>query len=73
MTERQKSRYRQKRERGNQLYGPGCCAHSVQHAQIEYRKNAAREHNHKWWVPGTSAEGKILVPRWIGDRYEQSR
>lgn len=38
MTESHKSKYAAKKEAGNQMYGPGCCAHSVTQPQL----NAAR-------------------------------
>ena len=41
-----KSRYAEKRERNEQMYGPGCCAHTVTVAQIEAAKEAARRRGH---------------------------
>ena len=41
-----KSKYREKVEAGNQMYGPGCCAHKVPPAQIERRKQEAAARGH---------------------------
>lgn len=37
-----KSRYKTKQEAGNQLYGPGCCAHTVSEQQVRKAKENAR-------------------------------
>jgi hypothetical protein len=37
-----RSRYAEKVERG-QMYGPGCCAHTVSDAQIQAARKKARE------------------------------
>lgn len=38
-----KSRYATKRDSGQMMYGPGCCAHTVTDAQIAAAKRNARE------------------------------
>lgn len=38
---KKKSKYAEKRESGNMMYGPGCCAHTVQIT------DAVRERMHK--------------------------
>lgn len=38
-----KSKYSEKKARGNQMYGPGCCAHTITSAQITAAKDAARK------------------------------
>jgi len=45
-TKRSKSHYAQKRDSGQQMYGPGCCAHKVTDAQIQRAKDAARSRGH---------------------------
>lgn len=39
---KKKSKYAEKRERNNMMYGPGCCAHTVTPAQIQEAKRIAR-------------------------------
>lgn len=41
-----KSAYAIKRASGNQMYGPGCCAHGVTQAQIEKRRAEAKRAGH---------------------------
>lgn len=41
-----KSKYAKKLMGGNQMYGPGCCAHTVTQAQINKRKEEARRNGH---------------------------
>lgn len=36
-----KSKYARKRASGRQMYGPGCCAHSVTNEQVERRRREA--------------------------------
>lgn len=36
-----KSRYAKKFRNGNQMYGPGCCAHSITQAQVDAAKRDA--------------------------------
>lgn len=55
MTERKKSRYKEKRDSGKQLYGPGCCGHKITVAQIERCKSEARELRHYSWTLKTDA------------------
>ena len=38
-----KSHYAAKRDRGDMMYGPGCCAHKVTSQQIAAAKQKARE------------------------------
>lgn len=42
MTESHKSKYAAKKEAGNQMYGPGCCAHTVTASQIAQARARAR-------------------------------
>lgn len=56
MSERKKSRYAEKKESGKQMYGPGCCAHSITMAQIEKRKAECRRDQHFLWTPGRTPE-----------------
>jgi hypothetical protein len=41
-----KSKYAQKRDGGQQMYGPGCCAHKITDAQIANAKDRARRNGH---------------------------
>ncbi len=41
-----KSKYGEKLRNGNMMYGPGCCAHTVTHSQIEKAKEEARKRGH---------------------------
>ena len=41
-----KSQYAAKRESGQQMYGPGCCAHKVTPAEIERARQRAQERGH---------------------------
>jgi hypothetical protein len=41
------SPYAKKVQRGEQMYGPGCCAHKVTDAQIAAARKRAREEGHK--------------------------
>lgn len=50
MSDRKKSRYATKRDSGKQVYGPGCCAHSVSASAIERCKAEARELRHYAWT-----------------------
>ena len=36
-----KSRYAAKRDAGQQMYGPGCCAHKITDAQVRAAKDRA--------------------------------
>lgn len=40
-TESGQSRYKEKQMRGEQMYGPGCCAHKLTAAQIDAAKRRA--------------------------------
>lgn len=44
--ERKKSSYAMKKSRGNMMYGPGCCAHTITAAQIQAAKEEARKNGH---------------------------
>lgn len=44
--EQTKSHYAQKIERGEQMYGPGCCAHKVTAGQIQAAKTEAHRRGH---------------------------
>lgn len=41
-----KSKYAQKRDGGQQMYGPGCCAHKIMDSQIATAKDRARRNGH---------------------------
>ena len=41
-----KSRYKEKFDNGNQMYGPGCCAHKVTPAQVDKVKRDADARGH---------------------------
>jgi hypothetical protein len=41
-----RSKYAEKVAAGNQMYGPGCCAHKVTYAQVEARKLEAYRSGH---------------------------
>jgi hypothetical protein len=41
-----KSRYAAKKEQGDMMYGPGCCAHTVSAAQVAAAKQRARSEGH---------------------------
>ena len=41
-----KSKYAQKFDKGERMYGPGCCAHKVSDAQIAAAKERARKAGH---------------------------
>lgn len=41
-----RSRYAEKKARGNQMYGPGCCAHTITATQIQNVKEQARRSGH---------------------------
>lgn len=49
--QRRKSKYAEKRDRGDQMYGPGCCAHKVTLSQVNAAKDAAKASGHKFWSP----------------------
>lgn len=40
------SKYAKKVSSGHQMYGPGCCAHTVSNSQIAKRKEEARARGH---------------------------
>lgn len=42
-TQRGKSRYAAKRDGGQQMYGPGCCAHGINEGQIAAARRRARD------------------------------
>lgn len=45
MSQQKKSKYAEKKARGNMMYGPGCCAHSLtpeQGRQIRIRNGTLR-------------------------------
>ena len=42
MSDRKKSRYAEKRAKGNMMYGPGCCGHTITPERIEKAKETAR-------------------------------
>lgn len=46
MSTNTKSRYATKRDQGQQMYGPGCCAHKVTDSQINAAKDRARDRGH---------------------------
>lgn len=41
-----KSRYKEKAKAGEQMYGPGCCAHKLAPGAIENAKQRAYERGH---------------------------
>lgn len=42
-----KSAYAEKKARGNQMYGPGCCAHRISLTQLaDNRRRVAMERKH---------------------------
>jgi hypothetical protein len=41
-----RSKYGEKREAGNQMYGPGCCAHKVTDSQVQKAREAAEKRGH---------------------------
>jgi hypothetical protein len=45
-TTKGESRYAKKVAAGNQMYGPGCCAHRITDAQMAARRNEARIRGH---------------------------
>lgn len=70
MSDRKKSRYAEKRDRGNQMYGPGCCGHKITMAQIEKCKAEARERRHFLWTPGLEADRAFRQRFW--DKQKQN-
>lgn len=52
-----KSKYREKQDRGDQMYGPGCCGHRITAAQCEAARARARSSDHKFWTPGWRGRG----------------
>ena len=48
--------YAAKRESGNMMYGPGCCAHSVTQAQMNAARAQAAARGHQFWTPGRSPQ-----------------
>ncbi len=42
-SQKPKSKYASKVSSGKQMYGPGCCAHTVTSSRIEAAKEAARD------------------------------
>ena len=42
-TQSGKSRYADKQRRGEQMYGPGCCAHGITSEQMAATRRRARE------------------------------
>jgi hypothetical protein len=57
---RTKSKYAEKRDGGNQMYGPGCCAHKVTDAQVAAGKERARARGHFDAPPRPSRDADIL-------------
>lgn len=58
MSDRKKSKYATKKERGNMMYGPGCCAHGISQAQMDRTRENARLSGHKFWTPAWSDRRK---------------
>lgn len=45
-TQSGKSRYADKVKKGEQMYGPGCCAHRISNEQLAAVRRRARENEH---------------------------
>lgn len=62
------SKYSKKVASGHQMYGPGCCAHTVSLAQINKRKDEARARGH--FRGRTFFESEEGRPTYIPGDYE---
>lgn len=70
MSDRKKSRYAEKKDSGKQMYGPGCCGHSITAGAIEKVKQAARDRRHFAWTPGRELEDQKRQEFWSKKKQE---
>lgn len=73
MSERAKSRYAQKKDGGNQMYGPGCCGHKLTQKQVEDVKAKVREQRHWSWTPGKEVEAAKAEARAFKEQQAQKQ
>lgn len=55
-TQKQRSKYAEKRDRGMQMYGPGCCGHKLTLAQLDAHRLRIKKEGHFFWTPAGEAE-----------------